>query len=60
MTELDELLRTMDKLCKTLEISSMNEKMFCQDMCIQLERYSWELYRMKNDIQELYTESIND
>jgi hypothetical protein len=60
MTEIEEFLISVNKLCKTLEISSMNEKMFCQDLCIHLEKYTWELHQMKNDIQKLYKEIIND
>ena len=53
MNDLDELIRAADSLCATLEKAAANEKMFCHNVQLVFERYSWEVYKMKNDIAEL-------
>jgi len=53
MSVLDELIETSDRLCKNLEKSSENEKQFCYDLCIELEKYSQQIYKMTNNIREL-------
>lgn len=53
MTALDELIAIADKLCNTLEKAAENEKKFCDDVRLELERYSWEVFRMKNDLTEI-------
>jgi hypothetical protein len=53
MSALQELIDAADKLCNNLDIASQNEKKFATDVCLELERFSWEMYRMKNDIQHI-------
>ena len=53
MSNLDELISTADRLCKTLEESAENENKFCYDLCIELEKYSHQVYKMMNNIKEL-------
>ncbi len=53
MTSINELIETADKLCRTLEIVAETESKLCDDISLQLERYSWEVYRMKNSLQEI-------
>jgi hypothetical protein len=53
MTPLEELIATADKLCKNLERAADNERRYSASICLELERYSWEVHRMANDIREL-------
>lgn len=53
MSEFDEFLEVINTLNKNLKIFEENEKIFCHDICLELERYSWELYRMENEINKL-------
>ncbi len=53
MTALEELVEAANKLCISLEKAAENEKKFCQDLCLELERYAWETHRMTNGIREL-------
>lgn len=50
---LDELVESADRLCESLEIASQNEKKFCQDICLALEGYSYEVYKLANGIREI-------
>lgn len=54
MKEINELIETADKLCKALEEAANNEATFCYEMQYALENYSWDVYRMKNEISNLY------
>ena len=53
MTPLEELIATADRLCSNLEIASQNDKKFCTDICFELERYSWEMHRMSNELRQI-------
>ena len=53
LSNLDLLIQAADSLSKNLEIAAENEKMFCHDLCLELERYSWEVFKMSNGIREL-------
>lgn len=53
MTALEELIETANRLCNNLETASNNEVAFNTNICIQLERYSWDVYRMMNDIKAI-------
>ena len=53
MTELEKLVESANELCRRLEEASNNEKAFCVDVCAELENYSWETYRMANNISHL-------
>lgn len=45
-----DLVDAAEKLCNSLEIASQNELRFCYDLCLELERMSWEALRMRNDL----------
>jgi hypothetical protein len=53
MTDLEELIQTADRLCKNLDMIAQNEKKYTTNICIELERYSWEMYRMRNELNEI-------
>lgn len=53
MTSVQELVETINKLCENLDRMAQNEKKFCVDMQIALERTSWEMMRHANDLKEL-------
>jgi len=53
MSAIDELVASADKLCQTLEMAAANEKKFCVDLRLELERYSWEIHCMSNHIKEI-------
>lgn len=53
MCAIQELIEVADRLCKNLEIAANNEKIYSTNICIELEKYSWETYRMMNDIKEI-------
>lgn len=50
---LEELILTAERLCKNLEIAADNERKFTTDICLELERYSWQMCRMANDIKQI-------
>lgn len=52
MTDLEELISTAEKLCKTLENAANEEKRFCADLCLKFEVMSWEAWRSANDLRE--------
>lgn len=52
-TELQQLIEAAESLSNTLEQAANNEKQFCVDMCMALERYSYETGRMTNEMKEL-------
>ena len=53
MTGLEELIDTADKLSASLEKAASDEKKFCHDICFALEKYSWDMYRLANEIREI-------
>lgn len=53
MTDLDMLIETANRLCNNLDIASQNEKRFNLDICIEFDKYSWEVYKMMNDIKQI-------
>jgi len=50
---LDELIETTNRLCTSLEEAANSEKKFCHDVCLLLEQYSWETYKMANNIKDI-------
>lgn len=50
---LKELIEAADNLCRNLEKASENEKAFCYEIQHQLERYSWDMYRLRNELDEI-------
>ena len=53
MTAIEELIETSDRLCKRLDEVANEDKRLCDKIQLQLERYSWELYRMTNDLKSM-------
>lgn len=51
MSMLQELIESADRLCHTLDILAENEKKFNTNICSEFERYSWEIYRMRDHIE---------
>jgi hypothetical protein len=52
-TDLEELVETADRLCSSLDKAASNERQFNIQVCIQLERMSWETLRVANDLREI-------
>jgi hypothetical protein len=59
MTNLQQLIETTENLVNSLDLASQNEKKFCLDICIELEKMSWETFRIMNDLKQIkqYCES---
>lgn len=53
MTNLQELIETANRLSKRLEEAANEEKRFTVDICMTLERMSWEIYRTANDLESI-------
>lgn len=53
MSALDELIETANRFCTNLDKAAENEKKFCTDICVELEKMSWEMLRMTNDLRQI-------
>ena len=53
MTNLQELIETANKLSKRLEEAANEEKRFSVDICLALERMSWESMCLSNDLEAI-------
>ena len=53
MSEIQELISSTDRLCSTFDQLLLNEKKFCHELALELERMSWETMRMRNDMTYL-------
>jgi hypothetical protein len=53
MSNLQMLIETTENLVKNLDKASQNEKQFCYDVCMELEKMSWETFRMMNDLKQI-------
>lgn len=53
MTNVQDLVDMANKLSMTLEKAANDEKKFCSDIQLVLERMSWEIYRHANDLKEI-------
>jgi len=53
MTAIEELIETSNLLCKRLDEVANEDKRLCDKIALQLERYSWEMYRMANDLKSM-------
>jgi hypothetical protein len=53
MTNLQELIETALLLSKNLEKAASEEKRFCTDICMTLERMSWETLSLSNDLESI-------
>lgn len=54
MSDLEQLIDTAEKLCGSLDRMASQERRFCVEMQIMLERTSWEIYRQMNDLRNIY------
>jgi len=53
MTDLQKLIETALILSQNLEKAAAEEKRFCVDICLALEKMSWETFRLSNDLQSI-------
>lgn len=53
MTDLEELIASAERLCNSLDASAENEKAFSLNVCAALERFSWDMLRMSNDLRQI-------
>jgi hypothetical protein len=53
MLELDSAIKGAEILMQNLEKASQDEKNYSFDTCQLLERYSWEIYKMGNEIKHI-------
>lgn len=53
MTDLEELIRSADRLCKSLDDCAKNDRAFSDNVCHDLERMSWETMRLTNDLRQI-------
>ena len=53
MSDLELLIQTAENLCGTLDHMANQEKRFCLEMQIMLEKTSWEIYRQMNDLRQI-------
>jgi hypothetical protein len=49
MSDLEQLIEAANKICRSLDQMAANDKKFCVDMQIALERASWEIERNLNE-----------
>jgi hypothetical protein len=52
-SELEQCIALLNNISSRLERIAENEKTFGIDMCLELEKFSWESYKMANNIQEI-------
>lgn len=53
MTNLEELIETTEKLCKSLEKAAADEIKFCVDIQLRLEQMSWEALKHSNELKQI-------
>lgn len=53
MTDLQKLIETALILSQNLEKAASEEKRFCVDICMKLERMAWESWCLSNDLQSI-------
>lgn len=53
MTDLQDLIQSADKLCASLDKAAANDKKFCDEICIELERMAWNTFKIKNDLKKI-------
>lgn len=53
MTNLEELIQTAQLLSNRLELAASEEKRFCVNICMALEKMSWEMFRTANELNEI-------
>ena len=52
MSDLDELIKTADNFCRSLERAAEQDKKICAELCLKFEVMSWEAWRSANDLRE--------
>lgn len=52
MNDIDELIKTADRLCENLSKYADDEKRFGADLCYTLEMISCQAWRSANDLKE--------
>lgn len=53
MTTFDQIVNATEIVSKAMEEASKEEKKYGHELCNVLEVYSWELFRMKNNLKEI-------
>lgn len=53
MTNLNELIETANRLSNRLEQAANEEKRFCVDIQLMLERMSWQMLCTANDLKDI-------
>jgi len=53
MTNLEELIQTTQRLSQRLKMAANEEKIFCVDACIALEKMAWNLHRTANELESI-------
>lgn len=53
MTDLEQPNARANSLCNRLDELANKEKTFCDDFSMQLEKFSWEMFRMTNDLKQI-------
>jgi hypothetical protein len=51
--EIESVINAAQNLCNALEKNSQRENMFCQNICYTLETYSWDMYKLANELREI-------
>lgn len=57
---IQELVDTVDRLCQRLDQLAENEKNFCYNLQQEFERYSWDLFRISNNLKSIQQEMEGD
>lgn len=53
MTNINELIETAQRLSNRLETAANDEKKFCTEIQLTLEKMSWDIYRTANDLKAI-------
>lgn len=53
MSELDDLIRTVEKICSSLEDCAKNEKNFSDEICQIMHEYSNTTHKMACELKEI-------
>lgn len=57
MSDLEEIIEIANRICERLDRISENEKKICTDVSLQIEKWSWDIYKMSNDLKTIKDES---
>lgn len=53
MSNLQLLIETTETLVRNLDQASQNERLFSLNICIELEKMSWEMLRMSDELKQI-------